>query len=287
MKRSRVFNQLLKISYTSYRYLLICWMNFNKSIIRSLPRGDYVFSNFLEKVSSEFTTVQLPIGEIRFVTPNWLTRYRALTFFTKEPETLEWISGFEPDETLWDIGANVGLYSVYAASKGVNVYAFEPSALNIESLTRNVMINGYEREIVVMPFALTESDGITTLFMSRENFRTGGAHNSIGKPINQYGEKFSQPLEIRTLSLSVDSCVEILNIKMPSHLKIDVDGCELQVLKGARETLRQVKSVLIEIYPQNKSSGEVTNILEESGLQWQQSDLIQSANQIWARNGRD
>lgn len=262
-------------------------MNFNKSLIRSLPRGDYAFSNFLEKVSSEFATVQLPKGQIRFVTPNWLTRYRAQTFFTKEPETLEWISGFEPDEILWDIGANVGLYSVYAASKGVNVYAFEPSALNIESLTRNVMINEYEGEIIVMPFALTESDGISTLFMSRENFRAGGAHNSIGEPLDQYGELLSQPLEIRTLSLSVDSCVEILNIEMPSHLKIDVDGCELQVLKGARETLKHVKSVLIEVYPQNISSGEIANILRESGLQWQQTDLIQSANQIWTRNERD
>jgi FkbM family methyltransferase len=262
-------------------------MNFNKSLVRSLPRGDYAFSNFLEKVSTEYATLQLPKGEIRFVTPNWLTRYRVQTFFTKEPETLEWISGFESDEILWDIGANVGLYSVYAASKGVNVYAFEPSALNIESLTRNVMINGYEGEIVVMPFALTDSDGISTFFMSRENFRTGGAHNSIGEPIDQYGELFSQPLEIRTLSLSVDSCVEILNIEMPTHLKIDVDGCELQVLKGARETLKQVKSVLIEVYPQNKSSGEVMDILKESGLQWERTDLIQSANQIWTRNGRD
>lgn len=286
MKRVRVFKSLLKISYNSYKSFLIYWMDFNKLLIVSLPKGDNVFSEFLEKVSSEYATIQLPKCEVRFVTPNWLTKYRVQTFFTKEPETLEWISGFESDEILWDIGANVGLYSVYAASKGVNVYAFEPSALNVESLTRNVMINGYEGYIAVIPIALTDSDSVATLFMSRENFRTGGAHNSIGEPRDQYGNLYSRPREIRTLSLTVDLCVERLNIEMPSHLKIDVDGCELQVLRGALETLKHVKSVLIEVYPQNRSFEEITNILKDSGLQWQRIDSFQSANQIWTRNER-
>ena len=68
-----------------------------------------------------------------FSIANPLLRLRAETFLTKEPETLEWIDRMNDDSVLWDIGANVGIYSIYAAvSKRANVIAFEPSFFNLE-----------------------------------------------------------------------------------------------------------------------------------------------------------
>ena len=60
-----------------------------------------------------------------------VTRYRAHTFETKEPETLRWISSFESTDTLLDIGANIGIYTLFAASNHHTVIALEPDALNM------------------------------------------------------------------------------------------------------------------------------------------------------------
>ena len=65
-------------------------------------------------------------------------RMRALTFETKEPETLNWIRGFDAEDNLLDIGANIGIYSLYAAYKGGNVTAIEPDALNYALLNLNI-----------------------------------------------------------------------------------------------------------------------------------------------------
>ena len=50
-----------------------------------------------------------------FSVPNHLALYRCKTFKTKEPDTLTWIEQMGEDSVFWDIGANVGLYSIYAA----------------------------------------------------------------------------------------------------------------------------------------------------------------------------
>ena len=80
--------------------------------------------------------------EMFFSVPNKLNNYRVDTFSTKEPETLDWIDKITENSIIWDIGANVGLYSIYAAkSKNCKVYAFEPSVFNLELLARNIYIN--------------------------------------------------------------------------------------------------------------------------------------------------
>jgi len=79
---------------------------------------------------------------LRFAVPNSISRFRIDTFATKEPETLSWIDTFERNAVFWDIGANIGLYSCYAAkSTDCKVYAFEPSIFNLELLGRNISLN--------------------------------------------------------------------------------------------------------------------------------------------------
>ena len=59
----------------------------------------------------------------------YVTRFRAKTFESKEPETLKWIESFEPKDTFLDIGANIGIYS-FAAKLNHKVISIEPDALN-------------------------------------------------------------------------------------------------------------------------------------------------------------
>ena len=82
---------------------------------------------------------------LRFTVPN---RFRAKSFATKEPETLDWIDHLPQGCTLWDVGANVGLYSIYAAKKReCRVVAFEPSVFNLELLAQNFFLNSLQERV--------------------------------------------------------------------------------------------------------------------------------------------
>ena len=107
-----------------------------------------IFDKFLYKIRSTFYKKKKIISvkhnslEVKFINNNELTLFRSLSFSNKEPETLKWINRFEKNSTFFDIGANVGLYSIYAAKlTGANVYAFEPSVLNLEILYKNIDLN--------------------------------------------------------------------------------------------------------------------------------------------------
>jgi len=103
-----------------------------------------------------FVKIGIPIvyrtHGIRLVCRDHLSAWRADTMGTKEPETLNWIDAWmKPGEILFDIGASTGLYSFYAARRGVNVYAFEPTLHIYKSLTENVYAN---RSLPVIPMLL-------------------------------------------------------------------------------------------------------------------------------------
>src|SRR5712691_8080567 len=109
-----------------------------------------------------------------FAIPNPLNCFRAETFSTKEPETLEWIDAMEEESVFWDIGANVGLYSIYAAKKkSSRVYAFEPSVFNLELLARNIYLNNLSDKICLVPLAVSDRLGRNRFNMTSTEW--GGA----------------------------------------------------------------------------------------------------------------
>src|SRR5688572_5526658 len=74
-----------------------------------------------------------------FATPNTFTLWRVQSIYEKEPWTLEWLATIEPGEILLDCGANVGMYTVWAAkTRQARVYAFEPESQNYALLNRNI-----------------------------------------------------------------------------------------------------------------------------------------------------
>ena len=111
---------------------------------------------------------------MKFTVPNSLNRFRVESFSTKEPETLEWLDTLPEGGTLWDIGANVGLYSIYAAKKkNCRVVAFEPSIFNLELLARNLFMNNLQDQVTIVPFA--SSDGFGTSLMRMTTTEWGGS----------------------------------------------------------------------------------------------------------------
>jgi hypothetical protein len=90
----------------------------------------------------DYSDVEVDGRRLRFATTGSSSRKRLRSLFSKEPITLAWIDTFAQGETLYDIGANVGMYTIYAAVvRKAAVYAFEPEALNYAELNKNIFLN--------------------------------------------------------------------------------------------------------------------------------------------------
>ena len=232
--------------------------------------------------------------EMRFSVPNQLNHFRVTTFATKEPETLEWIDQLPENSLVWDIGANVGLYTVYAALRRKSrVVAFEPSVFNLELLTRNLYLNHLQDTVTLLPIALSDQMGSNTLRMSSTEW--GGALSTFGKDIGWDGQPIREIFAFPTYGLSLDQAVEVLGLEYPAYIKMDVDGIEHFLLQGGPEVLKRIKGILIEINGDfAEQAGLANKLLEDSGLKLlekRHSDMVGQStsgfantfNQIWSR----
>ncbi len=104
--------------------------------------GRYLTEYLAKYIFEQKRNINYKNIKLTFYSPNRLNKFRIDTFASKEPETLGWIEKFNQNSIFWDIGANIGIYSCYAAKlKNCNVYAFEPSVFNLEILTKNIFLN--------------------------------------------------------------------------------------------------------------------------------------------------
>ena len=256
--------------------------------------GLYVLRNLLDSAMGRYVQISHEGISLKIVTPNSLCEWRAKTFSSKEPETLEWIDSFEEKSVVWDVGANIGLYSMYAAKKrNCLVWSYEPSVFNLELLARNIFTNGLHRQICIVPLALSEEMGSSSLRMTTTEW--GGALSTFGKNLGWDGKEVKEIFEFKTIGLSMDDAKMLLNIPQPDYIKMDVDGLEHLILKGGKLILASVKGVLIEVNDDfHEQAAQCHQLLTHAGLilkEKRQSDYIgsntegfqNSYNQIWAR----
>jgi len=214
--------------------------------------------------------------DVRFLTPNSVCDFRARTFATKEPETLEWIDRLGGGRVLYDVGANVGLYSVYYAKRHeTRVYAFEPSLFNLDLLAQNVYLNGVAERVAIVPLPLAAREEVATFRMT--TIERGGALSSFAENVGFDGRPLEPILEYLTVGASLDFlCANGLIPDPPGLLKIDVDGTEEQVLKGAARVLEapSLVSVLIEVNSGVSSmANPIHRCLREHGFIHEQSRI--------------
>jgi FkbM family methyltransferase len=230
--------------------------------------------------------------ELLISVPNKLSRYRAETFSSKEPETLAWIDDFPPNAILWDIGANIGLYSIYAAKRReIQVVAFEPSIFNLEFLARNVELNRLVDRVCIVPLPLNNKATVGKLAFS--NVEWGGALSTFENVIGWDGAPIRPVFNYQTVSLSMDQIIEVFDLQKPTHIKIDVDGIEDLILRGGREVLRSTKSVLVEINDELVEEAQsCRQVLVDAGFELTGKYQDQACrntkfqgihNQIWSR----
>lgn len=258
--------------------------------------GSYFYTSIISNAMSRSKLITHKNVNLMLSTPNALNQYRADTFSSKEPETLEWIDRMPKGSVLWDIGANVGLYSCYAAKKcGARVFSFEPSIFNLELLGRNIFLNDLTDLVTIIPMPLAEVLGVSKLNMTTTQW--GGALSTFGQAYGHDGLKMEKVFEFSTVGLSMSEAAKTLQIPLPNFVKMDVDGIEHLILKGGLDVLSKVDSVLIEINDNfTEQAKDANTYLTEAGLilkekrhaEYFDSDAFGSGqhtfNQIWIRS---
>lgn len=111
-------------------------------------------------------------------------------FLDKEPDTIEWINGFQKGETLLDVGANIGVFSLYAGLRGHKVVAVEPESQNYSLLNQNIFLNKLDEKVEAFNIALSDKNGATSLYLSE--FAPGMALHAVGCAEDYRPSGFSQ-----------------------------------------------------------------------------------------------
>ena len=168
---------------------------------------------------------------------------------SKEPETIKWINSFEKDSVFFDVGANIGIYTLYSAVMRENtVYSFEPHSASYKNLLDSINLNKLEK---CHAYCVALSNQISLSNINVKNMHEGVADNKVG----QRGDYYHGCTEMH-----LDYLVGKSILPQPDYIKIDVDGFEDKVIKGGLSTIQKCRSILVEI--DNEHIGMVQKIKE-------------------------
>ena len=227
-------------------------------------------------------------GDLLYAVANDHCAWRVKSMYTKEKDTIAWIDSMQPGETFIDIGANMGIYTIYAAKRGLKVIAFEPEAQNYALLCRSIMIN--ELDVQAYCVALSDEWKADSLYLS--GFLPGGSCHTFGVDLDHrltMRERPVGPLKQGCLALPLDK----FEIKA-DHCKVDVDGLEHKVVAGAPKTIAGLKSILLEINRNLPEHKRLVTLMESLGFGYdpeqaesarrKEGTFKDCGNFIWHRN---
>jgi FkbM family methyltransferase len=159
----------------------------------------------------------------------------------KEPWTVAWIERMAQGSVFYDVGANVGSYSLLAASRGMHVYAFEPMSANMARLEQNVGLNSYGKLIHAFGVALGDYDGLGEIKFCEFTPGVSSLHPKMSPNVKTL-------LTLPVLFHQIDTLVSY-GFPAPEYLKVDVEDGEAKVLAGARQCLmgEQFKGLMVEV----------------------------------------
>ena len=213
-----------------------------------------------------FVSIDYNETKIKFAIPNEKCLYFALSIAEREPTTNKWILSFSEGETFFDIGANNGVYGLIASMMSkCMVYAFEPHFGSSAVTVQNVFANGISERMKIYPLAISDTTGYGDLFLSA---------TTAGKSLNNFGEArpsadalWNATIPQAAISTTIDDFVRSTGV-FPNHIKVDVDGIEPKIIKGAMETIRdpRLMSIRIELDKKSDEHMAIFDILHEAGF---------------------
>ena len=206
--------------------------------------GDSKLSNIFLQLINPKTRYYFQKKNIFFRTGHGRLFWRAKTLHSEEPMMFNWIKKMNKNDIFLDIGANVGTYTIPSALNCKHVYACELDPLNIGTLKENMFLNKLTRKITILPFPATSKNKIVNIFY-RDN-SMGDALQSINRstPLNIVNTKNNHILY--QLGFSLNYIYKEFNLPYPTKVKIDVDGNEKEVFKGADKVIFKAKEIYFE-----------------------------------------
>jgi FkbM family methyltransferase len=206
-------------------------------------------------------TVDTPRGRLSFVALGRGGGGRAMTMLTKQPATIEWIDRFRPNSVFWDVGANVGIYTLYAALRGdTSVVAFEPAAVNYFLLAANCEVNKLDGCVQCLLAGLGSERTVARLEVSQ--FASAQSFSFRGKKKRAYEGRQS------AFVFSMDQLVEEFGLPCPNYIKVDVPGLTCPIIEGGMRTLRrpEVREIHLEASEDSTGGRRIIEMLRASGL---------------------
>lgn len=183
-----------------------------------------------------------------FFAPTEVALFRYKTILGKEPETIRWLDTLDENDILFDVGANIGIYTLYgAALKGCRVVAIEPGYANYWTLCQNIQLNKLDKQVKGYCLALGSEDKTADLFSGGTH--AGEALIALDRPLDDAGTEFNVKFVQGMLSMRLDTLIQTFGAPCPTAMKIDVDGFEIPLIEGATSTLKNeiLKKISIEM----------------------------------------
>ncbi len=176
-----------------------------------------------------------------------------------EPQTIKWFR-VAPGDTVVDVGAHVGRYSLIAARSASRVIAMEPIHSSFSMLRENVKLNCFSH-VTALNIAISDQHGSRNMYTNNKaNAATSSLEKEWSRGIGRGEPRGALPVECDTL----DNVLGRLRLTSLDWLKVDVEGHEVHVLRGAKLTLRTTRRLIIEVARGNERS--CMNLLRIAGL---------------------
>lgn len=189
----------------------------------------------------------IKVGPYIFECSNDTEAWRAQGLMTKEEGTIRWLEALRPDDVVYDIGANIGLYTIVAASKLTTgkVYAFEPHVGSAARCLRNIRLNRMTDRAQVFSVALHNDTGFFPFNYAKSE------PGSTGSQLNHTRLESGKHFEPVAVEMKYAVRADTLPIESASVVKIDVDGNEDLILQGFGRFLKEerLRTVQVEMHP--------------------------------------
>ena len=170
----------------------------------------------------------------RFLCDNLIEYARCAGLFIKEPGTCEWIRrDVRQGDVFFDIGANIGIYTIMAAHQvgsAGKVVAFEPHAANFAALINNVAANGFGDRVIPCNAGAHASSGFLTF--NYASLTAGTSNSQLDGDCVPGRAPFHPVAHELKPAVALDELVASGVLPRPTHVKIDVDGNEMEILAG-------------------------------------------------------
>jgi len=230
--------------------------------LRQLPAVSRakVQGTLAETLLNDTGTVETPAGPLSFVLFGKVATGRVLSLLTKQPATITWIDSFQADSIMWDVGANVGVFTMYAALRGHRVVAFEPAAINYFLLAANCEANKLNRRVDCLLAGIGGKRAIGRFEVSQFS---PAASFSIQRDSTE-----STAPQQTAFVVSMDELVDEYGLPCPNYIKIDAPGMSESIIVGASRMLQrpEVRQVHIELREDSRGGPRIIELLERCGL---------------------